>query len=273
MCNAFNHPSWCNCGFGGDTGGGAGRWGAPQSSFAIPELVSGGWAKESRATVASYVKPNAHCPVCGALVYFYRSPFDGRVFFDDLGWPWPKHPCTDNFSEPRAASYNTARNGGTVAEPTWRSNGWDPLLSSKVNPARGRRLVSGDFRGRFLDLYVVGDAPLDPESPILVRGQAGKPDVFEVTFLCSDRLGTVARRTIAYRARLAPLGDEIVRRVGGDDPVACNKVGQFILWELEDPAGAKPYLERAVAGGIADANFDLAIIEIFADRVREHHGR
>jgi hypothetical protein len=34
-------------------------------------------------------------------VFFYQSPFGGRVFFDDLGWPWPKHPCTDN---PRAQS-------------------------------------------------------------------------------------------------------------------------------------------------------------------------
>lgn len=27
---------------------------------------------------------------------YYQSPFGGRVFFDALGWPWPKHPCTDN---------------------------------------------------------------------------------------------------------------------------------------------------------------------------------
>lgn len=47
-------------------------------------------------TIVSYVNPNAHCPVCGDRVYFYQSPNGGRVFFDDLGWPWPKHPCTDN---------------------------------------------------------------------------------------------------------------------------------------------------------------------------------
>jgi hypothetical protein len=42
------------------------------------------------------VNPNAHCPVCGKVVFFYQSPFGGRVFFDNPGWPWPKHPCTDN---------------------------------------------------------------------------------------------------------------------------------------------------------------------------------
>jgi hypothetical protein len=47
-------------------------------------------------TIVSYVNPNAHCPVCGERVFFYQSPSGGRVFFDHPGWPWPKHPCTDN---------------------------------------------------------------------------------------------------------------------------------------------------------------------------------
>jgi hypothetical protein len=47
------------------------------------------------------VNPNAYCPVCGVKVYFYQSPFGGRVYFDNVGWPWPKHPCTDN---PRSQS-------------------------------------------------------------------------------------------------------------------------------------------------------------------------
>jgi hypothetical protein len=47
-------------------------------------------------TYPSYINPNARCPVCGCAVYFYQSPYGGRVFFDELGPPWPKHPCTDN---------------------------------------------------------------------------------------------------------------------------------------------------------------------------------
>src|SRR5262245_10275501 len=50
--------------------------------------------------VESYLDPNARCPVCGVAVFFYRSPFNGRVFFDDVGWPWPKHGCTDRYSGP-----------------------------------------------------------------------------------------------------------------------------------------------------------------------------
>lgn len=49
-------------------------------------------------SVESYLNPNARCPVCGGRVYFYQSPHGGRVFFDDVGWPWPKHPCTDKLT-------------------------------------------------------------------------------------------------------------------------------------------------------------------------------
>ena len=52
-------------------------------------------AASRRRPVASYAV-NATCPVCAAPVFYYQAPNGGRVFFDDLGWPWPKHPCTDN---------------------------------------------------------------------------------------------------------------------------------------------------------------------------------
>ena len=44
---------------------------------------------------ARFVNPNANCPVCGAHVFFYQNQFGSRVYFDELGPPWPKHPCTD----------------------------------------------------------------------------------------------------------------------------------------------------------------------------------
>lgn len=72
-----------------------------------PIHVNGNWCRGYRGTsdrgergpfrsIKSYVVPDAICPVCGMKVFFYQSPNGGRVFFDDLGWPWPKHPCTDN---------------------------------------------------------------------------------------------------------------------------------------------------------------------------------
>jgi hypothetical protein len=52
--------------------------------------------RESARTISGcFVNPNAKCPVCGAGVFFYANEHGSRVFFDDLGPPWPKHPCTD----------------------------------------------------------------------------------------------------------------------------------------------------------------------------------
>ncbi|MGD1037347.1 MAG: hypothetical protein ABR878_09135 [Roseiarcus sp.] len=54
-------------------------------------------ARHSVTSLAScYVNPNAQCPVCAAPVFFYANRFGSRVYFDDLGPPWPKHPCTDD---------------------------------------------------------------------------------------------------------------------------------------------------------------------------------
>jgi hypothetical protein len=47
-------------------------------------------------TTARLVNPNAECPVCSAPVFFYQNVHGSRVFFDELGPPWPKHPCIHN---------------------------------------------------------------------------------------------------------------------------------------------------------------------------------
>lgn len=73
----------------------SGRWCSGYSSGTNPPVA------KAFQTIVSYVNPNAHCPVCGERVFYYQSPNGGRVFFDNLGWPWPKHPCTDN---PRSQS-------------------------------------------------------------------------------------------------------------------------------------------------------------------------
>jgi hypothetical protein len=76
-----------------------------------PIHLNGGWCQaQSEPTyrirefrdVKCYIDPNAFCPVCGDRVFFYQNGNGSRVFFDNLGWPWPKHHCTDT----RAAQTN-----------------------------------------------------------------------------------------------------------------------------------------------------------------------
>jgi hypothetical protein len=79
----------------------------------------------ARSISGCYVNPNAKCPVCGDAVYFYANEHGSRVFFDDLGPPWPKHPCTDNPREPA-----TPRGA-----PTRRTRGMMQELITAANTA------------------------------------------------------------------------------------------------------------------------------------------
>lgn len=61
------------------------------------------------------MNPNASCPVCGQSVYFYANEHGSRVFFDELGKPWAKHPCTDN-GRPASGSVHARPASRPIAE-------------------------------------------------------------------------------------------------------------------------------------------------------------
>jgi hypothetical protein len=98
MCNAHNHPYYCTCGFGGE--GHLGRRSSTNTEATyhgstIPHYPILNRLADLRSGF-SFTIPNAICPVCGAKVFFYQNDYGSRVYFDDLGKPWPKHPCTDS---------------------------------------------------------------------------------------------------------------------------------------------------------------------------------
>jgi hypothetical protein len=269
MCNAHNHSWDCPCGFGGDTGGGGGRRGSGNARYfvsvyeVLERPLSGGWTKDRRGTVESYVNPNAHCPVCGELVYFYRSPYDGRVFFDELGWPWPKHGCTDNRRDPLRATRASAQARGPRPAPKWQAEGWHPVLSAKIYAGGDRQRISGDVDDKFRELLLPVGENVDAGAPVLVRPDASHPSIFELTYLHSTAFGVQERKTIGFDPRIAALGEDIIARAARGEAVASDVIGRFLLWHLEDPTGARPYLERAARGGSFEALVDLAIIELF----------
>ena len=85
---------------------------------------------------ARLVRPNAKCPVCGAPVYFYQNEYGSRVFFDELGPPWPKHPCTDN------AEHSMGR-GRRLISPSYRKV---PEINKIMELIETERLKLGAFR-------------------------------------------------------------------------------------------------------------------------------
>jgi hypothetical protein len=145
MCNAWNHPQECRCGWGGDGHTGKRLDGAHYTQWVPPLDFS----------FESYTRPNASCPACGQPVFFYSSPDGGRVFFDELGPPWPKHPCTDNTSAParfRGKSNNSLKCG---VESQWLKDGWMPIqLRHDIEVDKYFARLHVIFRNEEADFYL-----------------------------------------------------------------------------------------------------------------------
>jgi hypothetical protein len=122
MCNAWNHPPGCTCGWGGLGHKGRGSTG-------MKRHLSSSWPPgipPISASIHSITIPNAKCPVCGESVFYYCNEHGSSVFFDELGPPWPKHPCTDNEnqSSPRVLSIQETMGDNRLHK--WKTDGWVP---------------------------------------------------------------------------------------------------------------------------------------------------
>lgn len=160
MCNAWNHPPGCTCGWGGKGHAGQSSFaglGAYDSAYTTRDTRW--WVPSLTTAYTSYVNPNASCPVCGAPVFFYQSPNGGRVFFDELGPPWPKHPCTDNSSRP-APRLSVGASQPSTAPPstktyTWQREGWQPfVIQSVIGIDKGFLKLTGTLGNESLCFYL-----------------------------------------------------------------------------------------------------------------------
>jgi len=90
MCNAWNHPSWCRCGFGGEGHNGRG------GQYSNPNLFD--YANTHRWHTDDFCVRRI-CPKCRKYpVYFIRYN-GGSVWVENLGPPWTKHPCFNFFNQ------------------------------------------------------------------------------------------------------------------------------------------------------------------------------
>lgn len=114
----YNHYAGCLCGWCvGATRGSAPHLASLHFDDARRLLKSA----NVRSVSGCFVKPNARCPVCHAHVFYYANSQGSRVFFDDLGPPWPKHPCTNTVTygqQKSALAYGSVlrRSKGEITE-------------------------------------------------------------------------------------------------------------------------------------------------------------
>lgn len=164
------------------------------------------------------MNPNARCPRCSAPVFYYANAFGSRVFFDDLGPPWPKHPCTDTAGAAITCS--------PVPTPTRRHRGIAQELVEAANTAgllrksfgqRDQRewalcvVIATSFRGRDhrLDVEYLDSANGEKASvayrsdkPILVTGDFVSLRRDEFSFMDVETLQPV---TFRFGSEIRPL--------------------------------------------------------------------
>lgn len=185
MCNAWNHPLDCTCGWGGDGHRGQRGFNSAPGASQIPDNRSIYFTH-----YASYLNPNATCPVCGAQVFFYQSPDGGRVFFDELGHPWPKHPCTDLSSRPIDVRINshpvTETNQSAIQRNySWQKNGWEPFFCisiDRVPPDYRVCRLYGYFNNSNATLYVPLSS-LSTSALFQVKPDNKQVDVYQISIM------------------------------------------------------------------------------------------
>ena len=175
-----NHYPWCTCGWcsGGSHNSGGSDTGSHPYSLAKATLADFG----VKSATACYVNPNANCPVCGEQVYFYSNDYGSRVYFDELGPPWPKHGCT--IQEKQRSSFADARSHGPAVRP-------HDERQALVHAAECVGMLKGHSLGndsRTWELFVVtkvstnGSTVVHGES---LSGSFGKKTSFEFKFSAS----------------------------------------------------------------------------------------
>jgi hypothetical protein len=179
VCNAWNHPVECRCGWGGEGSLGGGRGGYGGGFGGMGEPLS----------YDSYTNPNARCPVCGAGVIFYQSPEGGRVFFDPpIGPPWPKHPCTDRRAGGRSVSLNS-----TAAAERLRAleeEGWEPFVVTATAPEYSTTTVTGYLvrTGETTCFVIYSRDWWGGRAPAYIRRSPTNPRRYEIATLKLDSL-------------------------------------------------------------------------------------
>jgi hypothetical protein len=192
MCNAWNHSYSCRCGWGGKGHLGRGtKWDASNkvNSFTL---------KTYRELLISFTNPNAHCPVCQASVFYYQSPFGGRVFFDALGPPWPKHPCTSQSLTFRAVKTIAVDfNQQTLLPTSVSTDGWMPFLCEIYESLSSDKTIK-KVEGWLADerkSFFIRDMGFSEGAPIFIKNNA---DAWHISSLVDQNQVLVDKSTRAF---------------------------------------------------------------------------
>lgn len=173
-CNAKNHRTGCDCGFGGRPAG-------PQSEPDFLDTPS--LKRAARARVSKL------CKHCGKPVYFIRAGAGGSYLAHDDGSGLTTHRCDRMrpIARPR------------VIKSDWSRAGWRPMsIETRRNTDEGQVISASTMAGP-LD-FVMRDGRLDQDFPLMVHECTDAPSLIEFGYI--DSLSGELRRLIPVGEKL-----------------------------------------------------------------------
>ncbi|MDX3808485.1 MAG: hypothetical protein QHC89_19110, partial [Bosea sp. (in: a-proteobacteria)] len=184
-----------------------------------------------RSRIACYVNPNARCPVCDQPVFFYANAAGSRVFFDDLGPPWPKHPCTD-------------RRGAMERRPIERRSAG--LMQELVKAANTIGMLTRP----------AGQRPGSSYRPVVVLGVERDDTKATITGEYIDAVSREAFRVTVKGTDISLSPGDIIGSQGGIvsyvDPVTLQPM------QFRDGEAVEPFHDRDFEPGLAQPTSSLS---------------
>lgn len=142
------------------------------------------------------------CPSCGDSVFFFQCDCESKVFFDELGPPWPIHDCDTSWARNRPrtrdssgaiiveispgitvrrAPDNFSIASDTLSRARRYTQQRDPIVAINPNPDSGPVIVVGLLREEKIEVDIVTSLRLPSNSSMvsaflgpLAKGRWGK---------------------------------------------------------------------------------------------------
>ena len=156
----------------------------------VPMHVSGracsGPPPYSKTSIKRAVR--GYCSVCGDRVFFVRHN-GGSVWLDDLGPPWPRHPCIPQDGEGPTRGISPSYDSRPVKPPSlYRES--PPSLRCEYCPAKVR---ANNYRRHLRKVHnvVVADSPSPVPAVVLQESGLDAPAVLAQPFSANPILLTV----------------------------------------------------------------------------------
>lgn len=226
-----------------------------------------------RASFDTYTDPNARCPVCGEAVFFYRSPYDGRVFFDELGPPWPKHPCTD--TQRGAVQKFVPATNHRQTQYQWQLLGWEPVILEEIKKVKDWALLKLRPIASGKGGYIMRVMPWRDDIAVGLPTHIKPLDAFGIGRISILRItphGEVILKAILAHRVFSACEYQVLKKARKDAPDSVAQIAEatYKSWEIAQEGGvirypafvdfriAKNWLAKSLALGSREAEAVLS---------------